>query len=129
MRRIGCGGYGAAVLAAVVRATVADADLTITTDRPAVTESSVVSAFLSFPTGAHSISSHGYDPGVQLLDRQLTTPCDAFIEYAADFPQRGGSSQLLHVGTAYKLAPRQQIDLHAAFGLSAAAPRSFIGVG
>lgn len=122
-------------------------------------------AFLSLPTGAKDISSHGYDPGLQLpwsrnlplgltaagqvafywptlvgmrnftseatflLDRQLTKPWDAFIEYAADFPQRGGSRRLLHVGTAYKLAARHQIDLHAAVGLSDAAPRSFVGIG
>ena len=122
-------------------------------------------AFLSLPTGAEAISSHGYDPGLQLpwarslsanwtfegqlaaywptqdgsrnytsemtllLDRQLTAPWDAFIEYAGDFPRRGGSSQLLHLGTAYKPAPRQQVDLHAAVGLSDAAPRWYVGVG
>jgi hypothetical protein len=120
---------------------------------------------LSLPTGAESISSHGYDPGLLLpwsrslsakwtvagqlasywptvdgkrnytaeatllLDRQLTTPWDAFVEYVGDFPQRGGSRQLLHVGTAYKLSAHQQIDLHAGIGLSDAAPRSFVGVG
>jgi hypothetical protein len=56
-------------------------------------------------------------------------PWDAFIEYAGDFPQRGGSSQLLHVGTAYKLAALHQIDFHAAAGLSDAAPRWFVGAG
>jgi hypothetical protein len=121
--------------------------------------------FLSLPTGAKDASSHGYDPGVQfpwsrslpmnwtvagqvafywptlsgkrnftsettlLFDRQLTQPWDAFIEYAVDSLQRGGSSQLLHVGTAYKLAPHHQIDFHAAVGLSDAAPRSFFGIG
>jgi hypothetical protein len=64
-----------------------------------------------------------------LVDRQLTPPWDAFIEYAGDFPVRGGSDQLLHVGTAYKLGPHHQIDLHAAVGLSPAAPRSFVGIG
>jgi hypothetical protein len=64
-----------------------------------------------------------------LMDRQLTPPWDAFIEYAGDFPQRGSSSQLVHAGTAYKLSPHHQIDLHAAVGLSRAAPRSFIGLG
>ena len=64
-----------------------------------------------------------------LIDRQMTTPWDAFIEYAGDFPDRGGSSELLHVGTAYKLTPQQQIDLHAAVGISAAPPRSYVGIG
>ena len=121
--------------------------------------------FLSFPTGANAISSHGYDPGLQLpwsralsrdwtlagqvafywptqgarrnftpettlyFDRQLTKPWDAFIEYAGDFPERGGSRQLLHVGTAYKLAPHHQIDFHFACGLSDAAPRAYVGFG
>ena len=64
-----------------------------------------------------------------LFDRQLTAPWDAFIEYAVDVPQRGGSRQLLHVGTAYKLTARHQIDFHAAVGLSEAAVRSYLGVG
>ena len=122
-------------------------------------------AFVSLPTGAQALTSHGYDPGVQLpwshslpanwtvagqfaaywptlagrrdatgeatvlLDRQLTAPWDAFLEYAADFPERGGPRQLLHVGTSYKLTPHQQLDLHAAVGLSQAAPRSYVGIG
>jgi hypothetical protein len=122
-------------------------------------------ASLSLPTGAQAVTSHGYDPSLQLpwsrslsgnwtlagqfaaywptaggtrnftreatvlLDRQLSAPWDAFIEYAADVPQQGGARQLLHVGTAYKLAAHHQIDFHAAVGLSAAAPRSFVGVG
>jgi hypothetical protein len=121
--------------------------------------------FLSLPTGAKALSSHGYDPGLQLpwsrqvskkwtasgqvafywptqvskhnftgettfvLDRQLTRPWDAFVEYAGDFPQRGGTRQLLHFGSAYKLAPRHQIDFQIAAGLSRAAPETFVGVG
>jgi len=121
--------------------------------------------FLSFPTGAESISSHGYDPGLQfpwsralsanwtasgqaafywptqagnhnftgettfVLDRQLTKPWDAFVEYAGDFPEKGGSRQLLHFGSSYKLAPRHQIDFQVAAGLSNSAPDYFIGAG
>jgi hypothetical protein len=121
--------------------------------------------FLSFPTGANTISSHGYDPGLQLpwshqlsdnwtaggqaafywptlagkrnftgeltfvLDRQLTRPWDVFIEYAGDFPERTGSRQLLHLGSSYKISPRQQIDFQVAGGLSSAAPDVFVGVG
>jgi hypothetical protein len=120
---------------------------------------------LSVPTGAAGVSSHGYDPGLQLpwshgltgnltvagqlasywptvdgrhdrtaeatllFDRQLSAPWDAWLEYAGDFPARGGARQLLHTGTAYKLTAHQQLDLHAALGLSAAAPRWFIGCG
>jgi hypothetical protein len=120
---------------------------------------------LSFPTGAHAISSHGYDPSFQmpwshplsanwtaagmlsvyvptqngshrvvgestfLLDRQLTKAWDAFIEYAGDFPQAGEPRHLLHFGTAYKITPRQQLDLHAGIGLSAATAHHFVGIG
>ena len=121
--------------------------------------------FLSFPTGANTVSSGGYDPGLQvawsrglsakwtaagmlslywptqgrtrnltgesaiLLDRQLTGPWDAFVEYAGDFPERGGSRHLLHFGTALKIAKQQQLDFHFGVGLSSAAVDHFIGVG
>jgi hypothetical protein len=120
---------------------------------------------LTFPSGARAVSSHGYDPNLQLpwsrklsenwtaagmlsiywltqsgtrnltgestflFDRQLTGAWDAFVEYAGDFPERGGPRHLLHVGTAYKLGPLQQLDLHAGAGLSRAAVDHFIGVG
>jgi hypothetical protein len=64
-----------------------------------------------------------------LLDRQLTKPMDAFIEYAGDFPQRGGPRNLLHIGGAYKITPLQQIDFHVGFGLSAATVDHYIGIG
>jgi len=124
-----------------------------------------VIVFLSVPTGAAAVSSHGYDPGLQvpwsrklsanwsaagqvalywpteadsrnltgestfLLDRQLTKPADAFIEYAGDFPQRGGPRHLLHFGAAYKITPRHQLDIHYGVGLSSAAINHFIGIG
>jgi hypothetical protein len=120
---------------------------------------------LSFPTGANHISSHGYDPAVQLpwshplsknwtaagmfsllwpteagshnltgqasvyVDRQITSRWDAFVEYAGEFPERGGSQDLLHVGTSFKLTPNQQLDFHFGFGLSSAAVHDFIGFG
>jgi hypothetical protein len=110
-----------------------------------------VIVFLSFPTGAHTASSGGYDPGVQvpwscalstkwtaagmfsvywltqgdarnltgestfLIDRQLTGPWDAFVEYAGRFPERGGPQHLLHFVTALKVAKRQQIDSTSAW--------------
>lgn len=120
---------------------------------------------MSLPGGADAVSSHGYDPGLQLpwshkvsdhwtaggmfslywptqagarnltgestflLDWQVTKPCDAFIEYAADIPRHGGTQSLLHFGAAYKLSPRQEVDLHFGVGLSAAAVDHFIGIG
>jgi hypothetical protein len=118
---------------------------------------SVVVGF-SFPTGGKHISSHGYDPSLQIpwsrklsanwtaggmvavsrptageatfyLDRQLTSPWDVFIEYGGIFPERGGPQHILHFGTSYKLTPHQQVDLHGGVGLSAAAPDHFIGFG
>jgi outer membrane putative beta-barrel porin/alpha-amylase len=64
-----------------------------------------------------------------LLDRQLTKPWDAFIEYAGDFPERNGNRHLLHVGTAFKLANQHQLDFHFGVGLSPAAPDHFVGIG
>jgi hypothetical protein len=120
---------------------------------------------LSVPTGARYISSHGYDPAIQLpwsralsanwtaagmlsvygptqngrrnltgestflVDRQLTKPWDAFVEYVGDFPEQGGPRHLLHFGTAWKPTPQQQLDLHFGVGLSSSAVDHFIGVG
>ena len=64
-----------------------------------------------------------------LVDRQLTKAWDAFVEYAGDFPERGGPRHLLHIGSAYKLTANQQIDMHFGLGLSSAAVDHFIGVG
>ncbi len=120
---------------------------------------------VSFPTGANAISSHGYDPTVQVpwsrsfknswtaagmfslmwptegtrrnltgqasayIDRQLTQPWDAYVEYSGAFPQRGGPQHVIDFGTAYKLSPHQQLDFHCNFGLSSAAPDHSIGFG
>jgi hypothetical protein len=67
--------------------------------------------------------------GAFLLDRQLTKPWDAFVEYAGDFPENGGPRHLLHFGTALKIAKEQQIDFHVGVGLSSAAVDHIIGVG
>jgi Putative MetA-pathway of phenol degradation len=121
--------------------------------------------FLSFPTGANTVSSGGYDPGLQvpwsralsanwtaagmfsvywptqgrtrnvtgeftfLLDRQLTKPWDAFVEYAGDFPEDGGPRHLLHFGTALKITRQQQIDFHVGVGVSSAAVDHLVGIG
>lgn len=120
---------------------------------------------LSLSTGSNAISSHGYDPSVQLpwsrslsknwtaagmfsvywptegprrnvtgettflIDRTLNSRWDAFAEYAADFPERGGPRPLIHFGTSFRPTPHQQIDLHGGAGLSASAVDHFIGVG
>jgi hypothetical protein len=64
-----------------------------------------------------------------LIDRQITSPWDAFVEYAGDFSQRGTPVHVVHFGTSYKLTPNQQLDFHVGFGLSAAAVDHFVGFG
>jgi hypothetical protein len=63
------------------------------------------------------------------LGRELGGPWGAFLEYAAEIPHRGGGSHLLHHGYTYALGTQAQLDLHLGVGLSAAAPRFFIGAG
>jgi hypothetical protein len=120
---------------------------------------------VNFPTGANTISSHGYDPLLQLpwshpisknwraagmfsllwptegsrrnltgqasflLDRQITSQWDAFVEYGGEFAQRGSPQHVLHAGTAFKLTSNQQLDFHCGVGLSSAAVDHFIGFG
>jgi hypothetical protein len=64
-----------------------------------------------------------------MLNRQLTGPWGAFVEYVGDFPERGGSRQLMHFGTTLTLAKRHQLDFHFGVGLSSAAVDHFIGIG
>jgi hypothetical protein len=82
---------------------------------------------LSWPTQGASRNLTGQ--GTLLLDRQITSPWDAFVEYAGTFPQQGGPQHLLHAGTAYKITSNQQIDFHFGLGLSSAAVDHFIGFG
>jgi hypothetical protein len=63
------------------------------------------------------------------IEKELMKAWDAFAEYAGDFAQWGGSKQIAHLGTAYRITPRQQVDFHYGFGLSHAAPRQFFAVG
>jgi hypothetical protein len=63
------------------------------------------------------------------LDRQLAGPWDVYAEYVGDFPESGGSRQLLHFGTSLEFAKRHQLDFHAGVGLSSAAADHFIGIG
>ena len=63
------------------------------------------------------------------IEKQITKPWDAFAEYGGDFQQWGGSKEVAHFGTAYKITPKNQIDFHFGFGLSHAAPARFFAVG
>lgn len=80
-----------------------------------------------FPTQGSTRNVTG--EGAFLLDRQLTKPWDAFVEYSGDFPENGGPRHLLHFGTALKIAKQQQVDFHVGVGLSSAAVDHIIGIG
>ena len=64
-----------------------------------------------------------------LFDRQITKHGNVFAEYVGDFPERGGTRNLAHFGTTWKLTPRQQLNFHVGVGLSSATVDHFIGVG
>jgi hypothetical protein len=76
-------------------------------------------------SGRHNVSGQAS----LYFDRQLTAPWDAYVEYAGVFPQRGGPQHLVDFGTAYKLTPYQQLDLHAGVGLSSAVADYQVGFG
>ena len=84
---------------------------------------------LYWPTENHTRDLTG--ESTILLDRQLARPWDVFVEYVGDFPECGGSRQLLHFGTELRIGKRQQqqLDFHFGVGLSSAALDHFIGIG
>jgi hypothetical protein len=89
------------------------------------TAAGMLSVYVPTQNGSHRVVGES----TFLVDRQLTKAWDAFTEYAGDFPQAGGPRHLLHFGTAYKITPQQQLDLHVGVGLSAAAADHFVGIG
>jgi hypothetical protein len=63
------------------------------------------------------------------FDRALGSKCDAYLEYAGEFPQRGGPQHIVDFGAAYRISPHQQFDLHGNFGFADGLPGHAIGVG
>jgi hypothetical protein len=63
------------------------------------------------------------------VERQITKPWDAFLEYGGDYAQYGGSKQVAHIGTAFKITPTNQVDFHLGFGMSHATPGRFFAIG
>lgn len=63
------------------------------------------------------------------LEKAIAKRWDAFAEYAGDFFQQGGPSEIAHFGSAYRTTPQQQADFHFGFGVSRAAPSQFFAVG
>lgn len=79
---------------------------------------------------SHSSESKESDgESTLLVDRQLTRNWSAFGEDVGDFPERGGSRQLLHFGTALKVTNNQQLDFHVGVGLTTSAAVRLIGFG
>jgi hypothetical protein len=92
---------------------------------PNWTIAGMLSVYVPTIDGSHKVTGET----AILADRQLTKAWDAFVEYVGDFPQAGGPRHLLHFGSALKLTPNQQIDMHVGVGLSSAAVDRLIGVG
>jgi len=63
------------------------------------------------------------------IEKEIAKPWDVFAEYAGDFAHLSGSRQIAHLGIAYRVTPRQQVDFHFGFGLSHDAPSRFFAVG
>jgi Putative MetA-pathway of phenol degradation len=62
--------------------------------------------------------------------RQLDERSSAFAEWAADFPEGDGeAAHVLHGGMTYLMSTNAQLDIHAGFGLTDAAPDWTIGFG
>jgi hypothetical protein len=64
-----------------------------------------------------------------VVEREVGTQADLFVEYVGDYPNHGGPSQVINSGGAYRFTARQQIDFHAGFGLTTRAPSYFFGLG
>jgi hypothetical protein len=81
---------------------------------------------MDWPTQGQSRNPTGQ--ATILADRQLTSRWDDYIEYAGNFPTRGGTRQILDVGTSLKLTKTQQLDFHFGESIAGTANR-FIGIG
>ena len=64
-----------------------------------------------------------------VLEKELSEKISVFTEYVGDFPESGGSSQLINSGGIYRLTKTQQVDFHLAFGLNHNAPNYVVGLG
>jgi hypothetical protein len=75
-----------------------------------------------------SQSNPTWEPTV-VLEREVGSRADLFVEYVSDHPRRGVSSQIFNSGGAYRPTATQQIDFHVGIGLNHVAPDYFFGVG
>jgi hypothetical protein len=81
-------------------------------------------------SGAWSSEPGDLDLGYTVvLGRALTDEVSAFAELAGTSLEKDTRAVVVHHGYAYLVSPLLQVDLHAAFGLSAAAPDVLFGLG
>jgi hypothetical protein len=86
--------------------------------------------------GMGSFYFHPSDPSSDLtteatflVQKKITDRASLFVEYAGDYPDRGGPSQFLNSGGTYRLMQNQQIDFRAGVGLNHNAPDYVVGIG
>jgi outer membrane putative beta-barrel porin/alpha-amylase len=63
------------------------------------------------------------------VERELTSRADMFVEFAGDYYLHGSTKEFIHVGVAYRVTPRNQVDFHCGFGLTAGTPNHFLAAG
>jgi hypothetical protein len=63
------------------------------------------------------------------VEREIIRRSDIFVEYGADYGHGEGSRQVLHVGAARRVTPRQQVDFHFGIGLTHGSPNHFLAAG
>jgi hypothetical protein len=64
-----------------------------------------------------------------VVEPDVGTHADLFVEYVGDYPNHGEPSQLIKSDAAYRFTGTQQIDSHAGFGLTNRSPSYFFGLG
>jgi hypothetical protein len=63
------------------------------------------------------------------VEREIIKRSDIFFEYGADYGPGAESRQVLHIGAARRVTPRQQVDFHFGFGLTHGSPDHFLAAG
>ena len=63
------------------------------------------------------------------VEREIIKRSDVFVEYGADYGHGEQSRQVLHIGAARRVTPRQQVDFHFGFGLNHGSPNHFFAAG
>ena len=89
---------------------------------------SVSGMFTAFLVPGGHASNPTLEPTLA-VERQVGSRADFFVEYVADRPRRGATSQIFDSGGAYRMTPTQQIDFRVGIGLNRAVPEHLFGVG